>query len=132
MTAPALRRVALGSYVALIALSLLWEAWLAPSRSAMAFWLVVKLLPLLLPLPGMLSDRLRAYVFACLIVLLYIIEATVLTYTQAARPLVITEPRLLAWIELLLVCAYFVSATFYVRRRRAEISRSQAPAETGS
>jgi len=132
MTAPALRHVALASYVALIALSLLWEAWLAPSRSAMAFWLVVKLLPLLLPLPGMLADRLRAYVYACLIALLYLIEATVIAYTQALRPLAFAEPRLLAWIELLLVGVFFVSATFYVRRRRTEISRSQVPAETGS
>ena len=132
MTGAALRRTALASYLLLIALSVLWESWLAPSRSAMAFWLIVKLLPLLLPLPGMVAGRLRAYVYGCLIALLYLIEATVLAYTQAARPLSFTEPRLLAWFELLLVGTFFVSAAFYVRQRRIEISRAQAPAKTGS
>jgi len=131
MTTESLRQVSLLSYLALIALTVLWEAWLAPSRFA-TFWLIVKLAPLLLPLFGMFQNRLWAYVVACLIALLYFVEAIVLAYTLSTRPLSFTDPRLLAWLELVLVSVFFVGATFYVRRQRAALSASPARAETES
>ena len=52
----ATRAVAVGSLLALIALGLAWELWLAPLRPG-GPWLAIKVLPLRLPLPGLLKHR---------------------------------------------------------------------------
>ena len=52
------RALAVGSLVGLIALGLAWELWLAPTGSG---WLALKVLPLLLPLAGLLRNRMYTY-----------------------------------------------------------------------
>ena len=48
MSLPALRRLVVGSFIALIALGLAWELWLAPLRPS-GWALSLKVVPLALP-----------------------------------------------------------------------------------
>jgi uncharacterized membrane protein len=115
----ALQRTAVGSYLLLILLSLAWEGWLAP-KGPPGFWLALKSLPLLLPLFGLLRGRLRSYVYASLLLLLYLTEGLVIVWTEAARAAGSGMLLSLAATEVVLALLCFGCATFYVRLRRAE------------
>jgi len=54
------RRLAVASLLALIALCLAWELWLAPLRPG-GSWLALKVLPLCIPLAGLLKNRMYTY-----------------------------------------------------------------------
>jgi uncharacterized membrane protein len=69
-------RIAAFSLIALIALSLAWELWLAPLRPG-GSWLALKALPLLFPLKGILSGRRYTYKWTSLLILLYVCEGAV-------------------------------------------------------
>ena len=78
---PAIRRrgAALGAtaaLIALIALSVAWEWWLAPLRPG-GTALVLKAVPLLLALPGVLRRRLYTLQWASMLILLYFAEGIV-------------------------------------------------------
>ena len=64
------RTLAVASLIALIALALAWELWLAPLRPG-GSWLVLKALPLCLPLAGLLKNRMYTYRWLSLVVWLY-------------------------------------------------------------
>lgn len=113
------------AYVALIILSLAWEGWLAPAKNLPAgFWLSVKTLPLLLPLFGLLHGRPYTYAWASMLVLLYFIEGVVLSYQFRAEALLLHATLPYALLEVLLSAGFTVLATFYVRRRAAELQAS--------
>src|SRR5678810_806192 len=65
------RALAVAATLALIALGLAWELWLAPTGRGT---LAVKVLPLFLPLPGLLRLRLYTYRWLSLGVWLYVAE----------------------------------------------------------
>ena len=71
---PRLRTLAIAALLGLIGLGLAWELWLAPTG---ARTLALKVLPLLLPLQGLLRDRLYTYRWLSLFVWLYFIEGVV-------------------------------------------------------
>lgn len=114
-----LQRLALGSYLLLIVLTLAWEGWLAP-KSPPGLWLTIKSLPLLFPLLGLLRDRLRSYVHASLLLLLYLTEGLVIVWTEAARGPAFAGPLPWAVLEVAITALFVASTTFYVRARRAE------------
>lgn len=96
------------SLIALVFLTLAWELWLAPLRPG-GSWLVLKTLPLLLPLFGVLRGRPRTCQWAPLLVLPYCVEGLVRGWT---------EPGLagtLAWTEFALAGLFVFSAAQYVR-----------------
>ncbi len=68
------RAVAVGSLLGLIALGLAWELWLAPTGNRT---LALKVLPLALPLAGLLKRRLYTYRWVSLMVWLYFMEGVV-------------------------------------------------------
>src|SRR5512145_974794 len=68
------RAVAVGSVLGLIVLGLAWELWLAPTGSGT---LAIKVLPLLIPLPGLWRARLYTYRWVSLLVWLYFGEGVV-------------------------------------------------------
>jgi len=111
------RPLALASWFALLALSILWEGWLAPARHTPLFWLAVKGVPLLAMLPGLLRDRPKAYLGSCLLALLYFIEGVVLAWTLRAEPLPASGTLLLAWIEIIAAVTFIVSGALHARRR---------------
>ena len=75
------RRLAVGSVLGLIVLGLAWELWLAPLRPG-GSWLVIKVLPLCLPLAGLLRNRMYTYRWVSLVVWLYFTEGAVRAYSD--------------------------------------------------
>lgn len=104
------------SLIALILLCLLWEAWLAPLRPGGSL-LVLKAVPLLLPLFGILNGKRYTYQWACMFVLLYFTEGVVRAWSDSGLS------AALALVEVLLTVVFFASAVFYARltesKRRA-------------
>ena len=104
----ATRVLAVGCLLGLIALGLAWELWLAPTGRGTLAW---KVLPLLLPLAGLLKYRLFTYRWVSLFIWLYFIEGIVRA-TSERGPAV---P--LAWIEVALCSVLFVTCAAHVRWR---------------
>jgi uncharacterized membrane protein len=125
---------ALAAWIGLIVLTLLWEGWLAPAALAPpGLWLIVKAIPLLIPLFGLLRGRLRTYVLASLLVLLYFTEGVVVAFTERAAGFTLHSPLPYAATEITLSLAFFICAAYYVRaRRRQAASPTPPPAERGS
>ena len=115
-------RVALGSYLALLALTVLWEGWLAPvPNSPPGFWLAVKSIPLLLPLFGVLHGKPRSYAWASLLLLLYLTEGLVLLWTERAFGFARGSALPWALLEILLTLTFIVAAALYIRGRAASL-----------
>ena len=96
------------SLLALILLSLLWELWLAPLHPG-GSWLVVKVIPLLLPVAGILKGRRYTYQWSSMLILLYFIEGVVRTFSNTGLA------SALARVETGLALVFFLSAMFYAK-----------------
>ncbi|MBK9246169.1 MAG: DUF2069 domain-containing protein [Burkholderiales bacterium] len=113
----AARSIAAASWLALLLLVVLWEWLLAPLRPG-GSWLVLKGVPLLLPLRGVLRGDVKVMQWALLLVLAYIAEGSV-------RAVDAPPAGTLAMIEIALGLAFFAAAIVYLRpfkkaaRRRA-------------
>lgn len=68
--------LALASLLLLIALGLAWELWLAPLRPQ-GSWLVLKVVPLLFAVRGILHGRRYTYQWAMMLILAYFAEGVV-------------------------------------------------------
>lgn len=111
-----LRWVALAAYVALVALVIAWEGWMAPATPVpRAFWIGLKTLPLALPLPWLLRDSPRAHVLAALLLLLYFCEGVAVAYGAAKSG----DARALAYAvaEVAVSMLFIVTASLYARAR---------------
>jgi len=111
MIPPAARRanlVASASLIALIALCLAWELWLAPLRPG-GSWLALKALPLLLPLFGILRGNRYTHQWGGLLALLYLLEGITRTMTDQGMM------QVLAAVEIVLALTFFASTLAYVR-----------------
>ena len=104
------RILAVGSLLGLIVLGLAWELWLAPLRPG-GSWLVLKVLPLCIPLAGLLKNRMYTYRWVSLMVWLYFTEGVVRAYGDSA------PGSWLALLEVLLCLALFVACALHVRLR---------------
>lgn len=115
-----LQQLALSCYLLLILLVVLWEGWLAPApKTPPGFWLTIKSLPLLLPLPGMLRDKPRSYLWASLLLLLYFMEGTMLLTRHRLEDFALHSVLPYALLETLLTLGFIASAGFYIRAARA-------------
>lgn len=98
------------SLIALIFLCLAWELKLAPIQAG-GSWLVLKCLPLLAPLPGILNGRKYTYQWSSMLIVFYFTEGVVRTIES-------TQPeRLLAITETLLALIFFWSTICFIRQR---------------
>ncbi len=107
-----LRVVSGGALVALIFLCLAWELWLAPLRaggSSLAF----KVLPLLVPLFGVLRGNRYTYQWSSLLILAYFTEGVVRAWSERGAS------QALAIAEIALSVTFFTAAIFYARFTRA-------------
>ncbi|MSQ70730.1 MAG: DUF2069 domain-containing protein [Betaproteobacteria bacterium] len=102
------RGCALACLLGLLALSLAWELWLAPLRPG-GSWLVLKALPLLAPLFGVIHERRYTFQWASMFILIYLAEGLVRSYGDLGTS------RLLAGIEIVLSVLFFISAIAYAR-----------------
>lgn len=100
---------AVGSLLALIALCVAWELALAPLRPG-GSWLVLKVVPLLLPLRGVLKRDLYTMQWSSMLILLYLAEGVVRA-TSDRSAISIT----LGWIETALTCIYFLCIILYLK-----------------
>jgi uncharacterized membrane protein len=105
------RLLAVGSLLALIALGLAWELFLAPLRPG-GSWLALKVLPLCIPLAGLLKNRMYTYRWVSLVVWLYFIEGVV--RASGDRP----PGAYLAMTEVLLCLTLFTACVLHVRLRQ--------------
>ncbi len=92
----------------LISLCLTWELWLAPLRPG-GSWLVLKVLPLLFPLRGMLHGRRYTFQWTTLMIWLYFTEGVVRASSDRGLS------AKLAAIETALALALFISCAAYSR-----------------
>jgi uncharacterized membrane protein len=104
------RTLAVGSLLGLIALGLAWELWLAPVRPG-GSWLALKVLPLTLPLAGLLKRRMYTYRWVSLLVWLYFAEGVVRATSD--RP----PSAWYAAVEVLLCLVLFTACALHVRWR---------------
>ncbi|HTJ91829.1 MAG TPA: DUF2069 domain-containing protein [Pararobbsia sp.] len=102
-----LYRTARMALVALIFLCFAWEAWLAPIRPGGSL-LVLKIVPLLLPLYGVAKRNLYTLQWSTMLVLAYFAEGVVrgMTDPDPIAPL--------AWSEAALSTIYFVCTVAYL------------------
>ena len=108
------RWLALASLLGLIVLGLAWELWLAPTGSGT---LAIKVLPLLLPLPGLWRARLYTYRWVSLLVWIYFAEGVVRATTDKGLS------ALLAAIQVALCLLLFVACALHVRWRLHRAAR---------
>ncbi|MCW5654031.1 DUF2069 domain-containing protein [Hydrogenophaga sp.] len=105
------RWLAVGSLLGLIALGLAWELWLAPLREGGSWW-ALKVLPLTVPLAGLLKNRMYTYRWVSLLVWLYFAEGVVRATSGESG-----MSTLLASLQVLLCIALFTACALHVRMR---------------
>jgi len=111
VTPRASRLAASSLLVTLILLCLAWELFLAPIRPGWS-WAVLKVLPLMLPLFGVLRGKRYTYQWSTLLIWLYVAEGAARAYSDRGLS------AQLALAEALLAGAYFAFAVAYVRSTR--------------
>jgi uncharacterized membrane protein len=121
------RTLAVGSLIGLILLSLLWELWLAPLRPG-GSWLVLKALPLCIPLAGLLKNRMYTYRWVSLVVWLYFAEGVIRLQGDS------WPSNACAAVEILLCLMLFTASALHVRWRLRDaalaVAQENGDAET--
>jgi len=112
---------AAAALIALIALSVAWEWWLAPLRPGGSA-LVLKAVPLLLALGGVVRRRVYTLQWASMLILLYLAEGVVRGMTDRGLS------ASLGWLEAALALVFFACALGYVApfKRAAKRARKTA------
>jgi uncharacterized membrane protein len=98
--------------IALIFLALAWELVLAPLKPG-GSWLVLKVLPLMAPLFGVLRARRYTFQWSTLMIWIYAAEGATRIYTDKGLS------AGLAVAELALALAYFASAVLFLKASRS-------------
>jgi uncharacterized membrane protein len=104
------RAVAVASTLALVALGLVWELWLAPTGRGT---LALKVIPLAFAVAGLLKLRLPTYRWVSLLVWLYVAEGALRASTERG------VSAALALVELVLCLMLFAACAIQVRARLA-------------
>jgi uncharacterized membrane protein len=116
------RVLAVGSLLGLIVLGLAWELWLVPTGQRT--W-ALKVLPLALPLAGLLKRRLYTYRWVSLLVWLYFAEGIVRATSSSG----LVVP--LAWGQVVLCVVLFAACAMHVRHRLREAKARAQAADDG-
>jgi uncharacterized membrane protein len=96
------------SLIALILVCLAWEGQIAPLRPGGSM-LILKAVPLLLPLPGILHGRRYTYQWSSMFILIYFTEGIVRAWADQG------VSAQLATFEMLLSLGFFICTIFYAR-----------------
>ena len=107
-----LRVVAAFSLIALIALCVAWEMWLAPLKTGGSL-MALKALPLALALGGILKGSRYTYQWSSMLILAYLAEGVTRAWAEGGAS------RSLAAVEIVLSAAFFAAAVSYARLTRA-------------
>ena len=112
------RRIALGSLALLVALQLLIALF---ERDPVVIW-VARLLPLLVFIPGLIADKLRSYIWLCLVSLLYFVSLVLRLFAY--------PDDMVAILAMISVVTLFMAPMLYVRWRARELRPSGTQPET--
>ena len=101
---------------------LLWVVWViyvgqqifdvARFNAPWPVW-IIRIIPLLLFIPSVARDNLRAVIWLCFVVLFYFISSVELVFAQPSDPVAV--------IGIIAVVLLFSSATLYIRLRGREL-----------
>ena len=105
------RLLAVLSLTGLIFLGLVWELWLAPLRPGGTL-LALKVVPLCIPLAGLLKNRMYTYRWVSLFIWLYFTEGVVRAWGDAAPSCYFAFAEVLLCIVLFIACALHVRLRF--------------------
>ncbi|MES2016748.1 MAG: DUF2069 domain-containing protein [Pseudomonadota bacterium] len=100
---------AIASLSLLIAWLLAWEMLIAPLHPG-GSWLALKVLPLLIPLGGVIKRDIYTLQWSSMVILLYFTEGVVRAWSDK-----LFASQVMAWGEIALVCIYFACALLYLR-----------------
>ncbi|ATQ77378.1 hypothetical protein CR152_24915 [Massilia violaceinigra] len=100
---------AIASLVVLIAWLLAWEIVVAPLRPG-SWILALKVLPLLIPLGGVIKRDIYTLQWSSMVILLYFTEGVVRAWSDK-----LPVSRMMAMGEIVLVFVYFACALLYLR-----------------
>ena len=114
-----IRWTAASSLFGLIVLGVLWEMVLAPVRPGGSL-LALKVLPLILPLAGVLKNRMYTYRWLSLLVWLYFTEGAVRAWSD--KP----PSNYLAMVEVFLCLVLFTACSLHVRVRFKKVAVAPA------
>jgi uncharacterized membrane protein len=106
------RLTASASLIALIFLCVAWELWLAPVRPG-GSTLVLKALPLLVPLFGVLRGKRYTYQWSSMLIFAYFTEGVVRAWSERGTN------QILALAEIVLSLVFFTAAVCYARSTRS-------------
>lgn len=104
------RLLAVLSLTGLIVLGLVWELWLAPLRPGGTL-LALKVVPLCIPLVGLLKNRMYTYRWVSLFIWLYFTEGVVRAWGDVA------PSCYFAFAEVMLCVVLFIACALHVRLR---------------
>ena len=99
------------SLVVLIFLCLAWESVLAPLKPSGSL-LILKTLPLLLPLFGILKGKRYTYQWAGMLILFYFVEGSVRAWADTGLS------QRLAMLEVALTLLFFMCSIYYAKLSR--------------
>ena len=99
------RAVAVASLLALIVLGLVWELWLAPTGRGT---LALKVLPLAIPVAGLLKNRMYTYRWVSLLVWVYFAEGVVRATSDRGPSVPLAVADVLLCLALFTACAVHV------------------------
>lgn len=119
------RWLAVGSLLGLIVLGLAWELWLAPLREGGSWW-AIKVLPLTVPLAGLLKNRMYTYRWVSLLVWLYFTEGAVRATSESGTSM------WLAVLQVLLCVTLFAACALHVRMRLRAAGKEAVAADVAS
>lgn len=123
---PILSYVAAAALVGLIVLCLVWELFLAPIRPG-GSWLVLKVVPLLLPLRGVLKGNVYTLQWSSMLILLYFMEGVTRAWSDP-NSLSVS----MALIEIVLSFIFYVCAMFYLWPSKKAAKQRKKAALTAS
>ena len=106
------RRAALASLTVLVLTQLL-DSWVR--QPPLVIW-ALRVVPLLIFVPGLIRDNLRTYIWLCFVILLYFITLVLRLFNDPADPV--------AWVGMSSVVIFFTAAMMYARWRARELRGS--------
>lgn len=95
------------SLLLLIVLCIAWETVLAPLRPG-GSWMALKVIPLLIPLRGILKRDVYTMQWSSMLILLYLTEGLVRATSDKGFS------ATLGWVEVALVCVFFACIVMYL------------------
>ena len=103
------RRAALASLTVLVLTQLL-DSWVR--QPPLVIW-ALRVVPLLIFVPGLIRDNLRTYIWLCFVILLYFLTLVLRLFNDPADPV--------AWVGMGSVVIFFTAAMMYARWRAREL-----------